>query len=334
MKEVYSGIFLIEEKGRVKPSVNVYVIAGDDGLIYDAGYGNKRAIKQFLRDFHKLEEIFKQQNLKFNISRIVVSHRHSDHFSGLKSISNELDIKIVLTKKIADVIRDKTSFNRSFQVNDYEDNLKIRRNSVRKIRNFLRNTGERMVYKRVFGLSYLKKPDEIISEDSEIVINREIWKIFSSPGHSPDHISLYNKEKGILFSGDNVLNLRSTWLGPPESNIADYIETIRYYQNLPNLKLILPAHGDIIENPQETLIAILLRMKEREEQVLDAINTHSEKGISPKDIVKIVYPKRRSITRMIGRGWVVLTLKMLETKQIIERKTIKREILFFPVKNQ
>ena len=48
MREVYSNIFLIKEKGSfgaIKPPENIYVLAGSDGIIYDAGYGTKRAVK-------------------------------------------------------------------------------------------------------------------------------------------------------------------------------------------------------------------------------------------------------------------------------------------------
>ena len=332
MKEIYPEIFLIEEKGRFRPSDNIYVLAGNDGIIYDAGYGNKRALMHFFNEFKEIETNYKEQNKEFKITRIIVSHAHSDHFSGLKRMSDNLGLKIILTEKIAKIIRDKVSFNNSFQADDYEDYLKIRKNITRKIRNFLRNIGSRLFFRRIYGLSYLDNPDEIIDEKSVISINSEKWKIFLSPGHSPDHISLYNEEKGILFSGDNVLNMRSTWLGPPESNIADYIETIRQLQNLPNLKLILPAHGNIIENPKETLSAILERMKEREDQVLNAIYGHSGKGLSPKNIIKIIYPNEKKILRIIARGWVVLTLKMLENRNLIKRQIIKKKILFFPNK--
>ena len=330
MNEVYPGIFLIEEKGRFRPSDNIYVLAGNDGIIYDAGYGNKKALKQFFKYFKEIETHYKDQHKKFQITRIIVSHAHSDHFSGLKEITNRLNTKVVLTEKIAKIIKDKVSFNNSYQADDYEDYLKIRKNYKRKIRNFLRNFGESTFYKKIFGLSYFTNPDIIIDENTVISINSESWKIFPCPGHCPDHISLYNEEKGILFSGDNVLNMKSTWLGPPESNIADYLETIRNLQNLPNLKLILPAHGEIIKNPKETLTAILERMQEREEQVLNAIYKHSSKGLSPENIVKIIYSTENKIKRIIARGWVVLTLKMLEKKGKIKRKVIKKKILFFP----
>ncbi len=334
MKQVYHGIFLIEEKGIFRPSDNIFIIAGKDGIIFDAGYGNKRSVRQFLKKYKLIENHYKKQKIKFRITRIIVSHAHSDHFSGLNEISNALGLKIILTKNIADKIRDKISFNKSFQVNDYEDNLRLNKSVIRRIWRILRNWGEQTVYKRIFGISYLNKPDEIIEENSVIWINGEEWSIFASPGHSPDHISLYNEEKGVLFSGDNVLNMRSTWLGPPESNIDEYLATIQRFQKLPKLELILPAHGDIIENPKDTLTAILERMKEREDQIINMLKRHSEDGLSPEQLTKIIYPKERKFIRIIARDWIVLTLKKLEKEGSIERKIMRKKILFLPVEDK
>jgi len=241
-----------------------------------------------------------------------------------------LGLKIILTEKIAKTIKDKVSFEANFRSDDYEDFLRVR-TPLRKIWNLLRSLGMRLFFKNLHGLSYLDHPDEIINENSVIIINGEHWRIFPSAGHSPEHISLYSEENGILFSGDNVLKMRSTWLGPPESNITDYIETIKKLQNLPKLKLILPAHGEIIDNPKETLSAIMERMNERKRQVLDAIKNHSDRGLSPDDILNLIYPNHKKFTRIIGRDWVVLTLKMLEDNNLIKREIRKNKILFFPI---
>ena len=59
MEEVYPGIFRIKERGSfgvVKPSENVYVLAGPDGVIYDAGYGRKKEVKYLIS---KIREIMK-----------------------------------------------------------------------------------------------------------------------------------------------------------------------------------------------------------------------------------------------------------------------------------
>ena len=206
----------------------------------------------------------------------------------------------------------------------------MRKNIIRKFLNFLRNFGSRLFYRRIYGVSFLNDPDEIIDDNSEISINGEKWKIFPSPGHSLDHISLYNEEKGILFSGDNVLRSITTWLGPPESNINEYINSIKKIENLPNLKLILSAHGSPIENPRERLAEILEHREVRRQQVLNIINENSKEGISPKDIIKILYSKGGRFLHQVARGWVVLTLKMLEEQQLITRIEGKKEIKFYP----
>jgi len=332
--EVYPGIFLIKEKGALgaaKPPENIYVIAGSDGIIYDAGYGTKKAIKHIFKELKEIEDYYKAQNKEFRLTRILPSHSHPDHFSGLKKLRDSLGLQTILTKKIADVIRDKESFYKNFDVDDFEDYLRIRSKSKRKIRNFFRLLGSKLFYQRLYGVSFLDDPDEIIEENSEILINGEIWKIFPSPGHCRDHISLYNEQKGILFSGDNVLRSITTWLGPPESNINDYITSIEQLQKLPNLKLILSAHGSPIENPQERLAEILKHRKEREQQVLNIIHENSEQGISPKGIIKIIYANESRFLHTVARGWIVLTLKKLENNNQIKRQITKNKTLFFPI---
>jgi len=336
MKEVYPGIFLIREKGAfgaIKPPENIYVLAGSEGIIYDAGYGTRRAVRHLIKELKEIEQHYRDQNKEFRLTKILVSHCHPDHFSGLKQIRKALGVNIVLTKKSAEMIKDKASFIKTFETDAYEDYLRIRKNTSRKIINFFRNIGSKLFYQRIFGASYVDDPEEIIESSTNFSINGELWKIFPSPGHAIDHISLYNEEKGILFSGDNILRSITTWLGPPNSDVAEYIKSIETIQKLPNLKLILAAHGSPIEQPKERIIEILSHRKDRETQVLDIINKNSKNGISPKEIIRAIYTDNSRFLHQVARGWVVLTLKLLENKNLIRRKNSKKKILFFPIKN-
>ncbi|NVM37021.1 MAG: MBL fold metallo-hydrolase, partial [Candidatus Lokiarchaeota archaeon] len=312
------------------PPENIYVLAGSDGIIFDAGYGTKKAVKYLVTELKKIEEYYKEQNKEFNLTRIIVSHCHPDHFSGLKRIREVLGIKVALTKKSAEIIKDKESFIKSFETDAYIDYLRVRKKITRKVINVLRNVGSRLFYQRIYGVSYINDPEEIFDDNTEITINGEIWRIFSSPGHAIDHISLYNEEKGILFSGDNILRSITTWLGPPNCSVAEYIKSIEAIQKLPNLKLILAAHGSPIENPKERLADILIHRKEREKQVLNIIYDNKEKGICPKDIIKAIYPNGSRFLHQVARGWIVLTLIMLEEKNLIKRQDTKKKVLFFP----
>ena len=259
MQEVYPDIFLIKEKGTfgaIKPPENIYILAGSDGIIFDAGYGTKKVVKYLIKEIKKIEQIYTENNREFKLTRILVSHCHPDHFSGLERIRKALGIKVSLTKRSAEIIKNKKSFMNSFETDAYEDYFRVKKTVSRKIINVLRNVGSKMFYQRIYGVSYIDDPDIILDSNSEIMINGESWKIFPSPGHALDHISLYNEEKGILFSGDNILRAITTWLGPPNSDVAEYIRTIKKIEKLPNLKLIFSAHGSPIENPQERITEI------------------------------------------------------------------------------
>ena len=331
MEEVIPGIFLIKEKSgfeRIKPSENIYVIAGPDGLIFDAGFGNKKVVKLFIKEINTIEKMYRDNKEGFKITRILVSHGHPDHFAGLKRIKNSLGVKIILTKKTADIIKNKKSFMKSFNSDSYEDYLIIQKGFRYRIRSFLEKLMFSFFFKRIYGLSFIANPDEIIKANTEISINGEIWKIFSSPGHAVDHISLYNEEKGVLLSGDNVLS-KTTWLGPPNCNIADYIESVETIQKLPNLKIILTAHGALINNPRERTIEILKHRKERTQQVLDLVKEFTENGTSPDEIIQKLYPNKKKMRTEIARGWVCLTLKMLEEQKVIKRIEGKKEIKFY-----
>ena len=333
MKEVYPGIFLIREKGsfgNIKPTENIYIIAGEDGLVYDAGFGNKKAIKHFLEEVEQIKNEQVQKKKGFSITRIIPSHCHPDHFSGLMKIRKKTGVKVLLTTRMAEIIKDKKSFMKSFNADGYTDYLFLKKGLKRKLRDFLEILFTRFFYKRIYGLSYISNPDEIIEEDSTIEINGEQWNLFPTPGHAIDHVSLYHEEKGILLSGDNILKSITTWLGPPNCDIKEYTRSLEYIHSLPNLKVILPAHGDLIENPKERIEEILKHRENRTKQLIEIVQKHSEMGVSPSDLVQIIYPHEKRMLRQIARGWICLTLKMLEKSNQVRRIEEDNVIKFFP----
>ena len=335
MKEVYPGIFLIAERGKfgaVKPTENIYVLAGNNGLIFDAGYGKKKDIKTFITEFKEIQNFFEAQKKSFEITRILPSHAHPDHFSGLKKLRKQLGVKIVLTKETSKRIRSKKEFIKHFEA-DYKNDYFVPKVPLKaKIQSSL----FKMLYRILYGMSFVKDPDIIIvNEMSEILINDEIWKIFPSPGHSSDHISLYNDKKGLLFSGDNIIDSITTWLGPPDSNVEDYVKSIQFIQEkLPKLEMIFSAHGKAIINPRERIEEILNHRKERTQQILKIVKENAENGITPNKVFRILYPGARNTFYQVAGGWICLTLKMLEEQKLITREVREKFVLFYPINNE
>jgi glyoxylase-like metal-dependent hydrolase (beta-lactamase superfamily II) len=334
MKEVNPGIFLIKEIGRfktIKPQVNIYVIPGSDGIIFDAGYGDRKTIKHVENEIKLLNSIYNEKGEKCNISQIYISHCHPDHFSGLKKLRKRLKLKIVLTKDQKRLLKNKQIYHEAFDANTYEDYLIIKKGIRGRIRSIFERFLSHFIYRLVYRMTFIDHVDEIIDNNTQITVNGEKWSIFASPGHSSDHISLYNEERGILISGDIVLSSITTWLGPPNSDLDAYIKTIQQIQNLPKLDIILPAHGKIISNPHQRIKEILDHRKERTVQILEIITRNGSKGTTPVKIIKTLYPAANKMLREFARGWICLTLKSLEKQNLITRKEVKNRIYFYPV---
>ena len=101
-------------------------------------------------------------------------------------------------------------------------------------------------------------------------------------------------------------------------------------KNLPNLNLALAAHGRPIKNPIRRIEEIIIHRKERTQQVIEVINHFSEIGITPNEIIEELYPQGGKIIQRIGRGWVCLTLKMLQEKNLVKKEILKKSIKFYP----
>jgi len=332
MKEIYPGIFRHIEKGamrNLKPPENIYIFAGEDGLICDAGYGNKKTVKNLIADIKKIEELYKKQDKAFNITRVFISHSHPDHFSGLKLLRKYLGVQVVVTKKTADIIKNRKNFIKVHHSSS-NDLMKVNSSLVRRLWGGIHGLFRWFFYKPLVGLTFLKNPDEVIDENSEITVNGEIWTIFPTPGHASDHVSLYNEKKGILFAGDNILRRVTTWLGPPDSNLDDYISTIKTLSHLRNLKIILSSHGGPITNPQERIKEVLKHRLRRTEEVKTIVDKNGQHGISPDKIIKELYPNVKMMKHELARGWVVLTLRHLEELDQIRSVSGKKSFKFFP----
>ena len=332
MKEVYPGIFCIIEKGalhNLKPPENIYVFAGNEGIICDAGYGNKKTVKKLIGEIKQIEELYKKQDKPFHLTRVFITHSHPDHFSGLKLLRKHLGVKVVVTKKTADIIKNKQNFIRVHHASTQEM-MKDNSSFFSRFWGGIHGIFRWFFYKPLFGLTFLKNPDLIIDENSELSINGETWTIFPTPGHASDHVSLYNEEKGVLFAGDNILRRITTWLGPPDSNISDYLKTIEQLSNLPNLKIIFSSHGGPITNPKERIQEVLKHRLRRTEQVKEIIYEKENQGIFPDEIIRELYPNVKMMKHELARGWVVLTLRYLEELDQIRSVSGEKGIKFFP----
>ncbi|HUL32300.1 MAG TPA: MBL fold metallo-hydrolase [Candidatus Eisenbacteria bacterium] len=78
--------------------------------------------------------------------------------------------------------------------------------------------------------------------------SREI-AVLSTPGHTPDAISLLDRKNGLLFTGDTYYPA-TIWLYRPETDLDAYAKSIQRLAALaPQVRLVLGAHNVPVASP-------------------------------------------------------------------------------------
>ena len=330
INEVYPGIFRITEKGALgllKPPVNIYVVAGTDGIVFDAGYGNRNAVRKFCKEFGSIQEQCRREGRGFSVSRVLLSHAHPDHFAGLRGFRGSLGLRTMMTKRSFEMIASKERYRASYHTGDDWWEMAYPSVMQRNMMNLLRQPINRY-YEHLYGTSFPEAPDIVIEENCSIPVNGESWQVLHVPGHAEDHIALYDPLRGILFAGDNIMRAMTTWLGPPKSDLAAYITSLKRMRDLPGLNLVLSAHGSPVTDPVERIQELIdIRMK-RTEQVLEMIAAKGGEGIMFRDLLDSLYPGAGWIKHRAAEGWVQTTLQFLMKTEQVELVKYGRMISF------
>jgi glyoxylase-like metal-dependent hydrolase (beta-lactamase superfamily II) len=310
----------------LKPPVNCYVIAGEEGLVFDAGYGDRRSLRHFMREFRGIEALCRSRGTPFNVRRILASHSHGDHFCGMPKLSRALGLEILMTGPMARTMTSMPGYIESYHYDSYDNDLSETPRPLKTLARLLRPAAL-AYYWWMFGFDFVQGPYTVIQERGEIRINGKRWMVFPSPGHSEDHISLYDPLKGVLFAGDNVLRTVTTWLGPPKSDLRKYIASMKELLALPGLRLVLSSHGKPVEEPVRRIEEIIEWRKTRTVQVYEIIRD-SRNGARFGEILRRLYPRRQFMKRFLAEGWITITLYCLEKEGAVKREARNGTVVF------
>lgn len=84
-------------------------------------------------------------------------------------------------------------------------------------------------------------------EDAEVaVLGGREWVAVHTPGHTPDHLCLFDPAAGVLLAGDHVLPTITphiSGLASGEDPLARFFISLQRVSELPGVKHVLPAHG-------------------------------------------------------------------------------------------
>ena len=151
-------------------------------------------------------------------------------------------------------------------------------------------------------------PDRVVVDGDVIQVGGRGLSVVGTPGHAANHLCF--DLDGLLFSGDHVMSGSTVVICPPDGDMAEYLESLgRVRRRLP--RRIAPGHGAMIDDPLAVLDDYLAHRRHREQEVADALVLAGGQGITPEDLVALIYQAVKPELHPIARYSVWAHLRHL-----------------------
>ena len=263
--EILNGVHQIKIPAPESASwyTNVYVIEGSDGhILVDSGWDSQESL-------WALQEGIKGANLKLrDIKKVVITHIHPDHYGLSTKIKQICGAQVAIHRIDAGFI-----FPR---YKDFDDLIK-------KTEELLRQNGapedELLQLKEAsLWMNKYVTPDlpEVKLEDGDTISNDSFeFEVLWTPGHSPGHVCLYERERKFILTGDHVLYDTVPHIGfNPQSGdnpLGDYISSLKKLERL-KVNFILPGHGPVFNALGLRIENILQHHEERKRAIMRSLH--------------------------------------------------------------
>lgn len=150
-----------------------------------------------------------------------------------------------------------------------------------------------------------------LDEGSIVATDEGDLQVLHTPGHSPDHLTLWHADSRTMFVGDMLVQ-GSTVVIPAShgGSLAEYLLSLERMLTL-NPARALPAHGPVIEDPAALIHHYFQHRRQRERQVLDALASGAS---SVEAIAAQIYPRITGELLPMARESVLAHLMKLEAE--------------------
>jgi endoribonuclease LACTB2 len=187
---------------------------------------------------------------EWQINEVILTHHHEDHTGAARWIQDNKKVPIYIHETGVD---------------------------------FCNNRMRLPFYRKVFWGE--RAPFEALPLEKTFETPNYSWDIIHSPGHSHDHIVLYNREKKWLFGGDLYVQSRPRSLFAFES-IPEIISSLRLILTY-DFETYICSHAGFIPSGR---IVIEDKLAYLEKIYQEVLSMH-EKGKTNREIRKELFPK-------------------------------------------
>ncbi len=318
--EIATGIFQLKMPLPFRLNhINLYLLEDNDGwVLVDTGLNTDNTQALWLAF---LSSNFFQKP----IYKIVLTHLHPDHIGMSAWLSEHLNIPVYISQG-------DWSMAQHLWANDSDIAKSL---YTRYWKSFgLKSTAfDAMFECRLHYKKLVKRlPEKIhfLEAGSSLTILQQEWQLLAMPGHSPEHICLWNPQQKILISGDHVLpgitpNISYHPIGLTNPLDA-YLQSLKKILTLDCL-CYLPAHGPVSSNLHQRVLAIIQHHEEKLAVMLNAIQS----PITVAEATSIIFPSDLpSHQLMFAYAETAAHLLYLSSKDLLAVNA-SDELIFSPI---
>ena len=220
--QVVPQVFAIYEPHQAEETISYLILGEKQALLFDTGMG--------------ISDIRKVTGELTHLPIIVLnSHTHDDHVGGNWQFETVFGMDTDFTRTNAKGSRQ-----------DAQDEL-----------------GPGMICGELpqgfDSKAYATRPWKIsrfLRDHDKVDLGGRTLEVISTPGHTPDAISLLDRAHGLLFTGDTYYPA-PIWLFRPETSLDDYVASVKHLAALaPQLRLVLGQHNVPFARP-EVLVTLV-----------------------------------------------------------------------------
>ena len=282
-------VVVVRQFTRTFPTSNVWVLHdGGEAALIDAGFGDGLCVAA--------RRAYLEGELgRLRFGTIALTHHHFDHSSGARRLREALRAEAAIHPADEALLREPGEGNE-----DLPDEAGIAERAK-----VWREEARRAVI------------DRTLADGETFRVGGLEVRAVHTPGHTAGHNCYWVERLGLLFTGDNVLGVGTSAIGPPpRGDMEQYLRSLLRMREL-RASLFAPGHGPAVTATDEKIGELIDHRAFRDRQIVALI----ERGYTTdRQIRRGLYPEiqrgllraargqvRAHLARLAGQGAVEVT---------------------------